>query len=450
MDDLLKFIAEVNKRMGISLPREWQKLGQTQIARRFVGGLNEYFFQTYDGIGTTEFQGEQFQYFSDFHKFWEIHHEEILNARINKEQAKTAARCMASAVMKYGTQIFNVRHETHGLPPRAIAQVRFFTANQDFREPPERQFEKYLQDKTRFEAAVIAEDPADFLRFLGLTRLSQTDKRLDFAKNSAGFLISKKINAFDLAKLFNNNAIEIREALVAAKNVGYGAKKANMLIRDMVELDVWPGLSHYDEIDVASDINTMKVALRARIIQTDIPIISSFLDIFCYQYGYIDTMSAKAWRTVWEEWSKLNPKTAPRSPCVMDFLLYRIGREYCKDILVEFRCEDGHRFFNFGAQQRKCRLCLEKGKSTNVKQVSRMLPCQAESADLPREEGALLLKRENLLTTFGGICIFEPTCTPKTPNFVPFDPPKSISIKGQTSWTSSYAERKRGGGGMMG
>jgi hypothetical protein len=450
VDDLLKFIATVNRRMGIALPQEWQTLGKTQIARRFIEGLNQYFFQTYDGIGTTQFQGEQLQYFSDFHKFWEAHHKDILNARINKEQAKVAARCMASAVTKYGTKIFNVQHHTHGLPLRAIAQVRFFTANQDFREPPERQFEKYLQDTTRFDAAVIQEDPADFLRFLGLTRLSQTDKRLDFAKNSAGFLLSNKIKAFDIAKLFGNNAIEIREALVATKNIGYGAKKANMFIRDMVELNVWPGLSHYDEIDVASDINTMKVALRARILQTDIPIISSFLDIFCYQYGYIDVMSAKAWRAVWEEWSKADPKTAPRSPCMMDFLLYRIGREYCKNVLVEFRCDNGHRFLNFGARQRKCRVCLENGRNMNAKEVSRMLPCQAQSADLPREDGILLLNDENLLSTFEGVCIFEPSCGPKSPDFVAFDPPKSISIKGQTSWTNSYADRRRGGGGMMG
>ncbi len=30
------------------------------------------------------------------------------------------------------------------------------------------------------------------------------------------------------------------------------------------------------------------------------------------------------------------------------------------------------------------------------------------------------------------------------------NPPKSIYIKGQTSWTNSYAYREKGGGGMMG
>ena len=77
-----------------------------------------------------------------------------------------------------------------------------------------------------------------------------------------------------------------------------------MFIRDMVELGVWPDLSGFDRVDVASDINTMKLALRTGILKTDIPLISSFLDIFCYQYGYIDEMSAQAWRVVWEEWKR--------------------------------------------------------------------------------------------------------------------------------------------------
>lgn len=445
MDDLLKFINEINKRIGISLPKNWQTLESAEVAKRFISGINEYFFQTYDGIGVTEFQGEQHQYFSEFHKFWEAHHEQILNAKIDRQKATVAAKCLSNAIAKFGSGILHLRHETHGLPAKAIAQVRFFTANQDFREPPEQQFEKYLADKTRFEARVIEQDPADFLRFLGLTRLSQTDKRLDFAKNAAKFLLSNNIHAVEIAKTFGNNATEIRKGLVGAKNIGYGAKKANMFIRDMVELDVWPGLSHYDEIDVASDINTMKVALRAGILHTDIPLLSSFLDVFCHQYSYIDETSAKAWRAVWEEWSKLDSRTAPRSPCVMDFLLYRIGREYCKDMLVEYRCTNGHRFFYFGGQIRKCRTCLAK-----VLQVSKRLPCQADVSELPREDGTLLLKAENLLSTFGGVCIFEPTCKPKEPSFVALDPPKSISVKGQTSWTNSTADRKRGGGGMMG
>jgi len=227
-------------------------------------------------------------------------------------------------------------------------------------------------------------------------------------------------------------------------NIGYGLKKANMFIRDMVELKVWPNLKRFDGIDVASDINTMKLALRTRILHTDIPLLSSFLDVFCHQYGYIDEMSALAWRTVWEEWRNSAPKSAPRSPCLMDFFLYRVGREYCKDNLVQYRCEGGHAFHYFGARLRRCRLCRSA-----VKPVASMLPCQVEAKDLPREDDVLLLSEDNILRTFDGVCPFENVCRPKTAAFRLLDPPKSISIKGQTSWTSAYADRERGGGGMM-
>jgi hypothetical protein len=450
VDSLIKFVAEINRKMGIDLPTNWRTLTDPEIARRFLSGVNEYFFQTHADLGTTVFQEQDFQYFSEFHKFWEANHAEILDARINETQCRVAAKCLANAVSKYGRQILSLTANTHGLGKEAVAQVRFLTANQDFREPPEDQFGRYLEDPTEFDASSVHQDPAAFLHFLGMTRLSQTDKRLDFAKNAALFLVDKKIKAFGIAGHFGNNAVEIREALVNAPNLGYGSKKANMFIRDMVELGVWPGLSHYDEIDVASDINTMKLALRTRILQTNIPLLSSFLDIFCWQYSYIDEMSAAAWRRVWELWTEIDARSAPRSPCLMDFMLYRIGREYCDDDVVEFRCERGHAFLHFGARLKNCKLCMAEGRKTPAKPGLRVLPCQVNSHDLPRENGKLLLSNDNLLTVFDGVCIFENSCEPKARGFRSFDPPKSISIKGQTGWTNSYADRERGGGGMMG
>jgi hypothetical protein len=288
------------------------------------------------------------------------------------------------------------------------------------------------------------------LKFLGMTRLSQTDKRLDFARNAARFLLEKGISAYDIAEYFNNDAVQIREALLNALNMGYGLKKAHMFIRDMVELKVWSALGNFDKIDVASDINTMKLALRTRILQSDVPLLSSFLDVFCYQYGYIDGMSAGAWRAVWEEWKEFDPATAPSSPCQMDFLLYRIGREYCDDMVVQYTCENGHRFYYFGARLRNCPICRRAGIRTSAEPKRRFLPCQLSPSDLPRERGKLLLRGDNLLRIFDGVCIFENVCEPKTEKFRALNPPKSISIKGRTSWTSSYAHRERGGGGMMG
>jgi len=129
----------------------------------------------------------------EFHKFWEARHEKILNARIHRNQARLAAQALSNATKKYGKEILGATHKTQGLSPQAVAQVRFFTANQDFRQSPESQFAKYFEDPTRFDAREIAEDPEDFLKFLGMTRLSQTDKRLDFARNAARFLLERNM-----------------------------------------------------------------------------------------------------------------------------------------------------------------------------------------------------------------------------------------------------------------
>jgi len=101
-----------------------------------------------------------------------------------------------------------------------------------------------------------------------MTRLSQTDKRLDFARNAARFLLDKNISAFEIASYYNDDAVQIREALVNTPNIGYGLKKANMFIRDMFEWNIWLGLKNFDKMDVASDINTIKLALRTGILQT--------------------------------------------------------------------------------------------------------------------------------------------------------------------------------------
>lgn len=441
------FIEILNREIGVSVSDDWYATaGEIILAKKVLEKLNEYFFQTYDGIGVARLNDKEYQYFSDFHKYWESHHAEIINARINREQAKLAARALHEANVKFSESIFNVTLNTRGLTQKAIAQVRFFTANQDFREPPEDQFGKYLEDDTQFDARNIEDDPSDFLKFLELSRLSQNDKRLDYAKHAAEFLLRKEINAFQIAEFYDNDAQRIREGFLESVGMGYGRKKTDMFIRDMAVLGVWPNLLNMNVIDVASDRNTMKLALRTRILQTEIPLLSSFLDIFGYQYGYIDAMSAAAWRAVWEEWRIIEPDTVPSAPCMMDFLLYRIGREYCDDKLVEFVCENGHGFFHFGARLKLCRQCR-----AILTPARRIIPCQTQKEQLPRDDdGHLLLDESNLFRVFNGVCIFESVCRSKSDDFRKLSPPKAISIIGRTGWTDSYAFKGEGGGGMMG
>jgi len=55
MSELIEFIEEINSRIGIVLPQDWQKLPNVKVAQRFLQGVNRYFFQTHKGIGTTQF-----------------------------------------------------------------------------------------------------------------------------------------------------------------------------------------------------------------------------------------------------------------------------------------------------------------------------------------------------------------------------------------------------------
>ncbi len=214
----------------------------------------------------------------------------------------------------------------------------------------------------------------------------------------------------------------------------------------MAVLGVWSGLSNMQVVDVASDRNTMKLALRTRILQIDITLLSSFLDIFGYQYEYIDAMSTAAWRTVWEEWKATESLTAPVAPYMMDFLLYRIGREYSEDKLVEFVCDNGHRFFHFGARLKLYHQCRK-----TLTPLRKFLPCQIPIRELLRDEDDTLhLDESNQLLTFDGICIFELACKPKADGFKKLSPLKAISIVGRTGWTDLYAYKDECGAGMMG
>ncbi len=414
-----------------------------EAARKLVSELNAYLYQTGDELGSASFGDEQLQYLSEFHKYWEREHEALLDPSIVDGKVETAARALSSAVRKYGSGLLETPDTSEGLPRPDVAQVRFFTANQDFRRPPLEQYKQFMLDPRQFDATEIAARPEEFLRCIGVSELSQSDKRIQFARNAAKFLLDRHIRAYDLAAECGHNAAAIRDLLIDTPNIGYGLKKANMFLRDMVALDVWQGLDGLWSIDVPSDVNTMKLALRSGILRTAIPLVSSFLDIFCHQVSCVDRFAASAWRSVWVQWCKLDGETAPPSPCMMDSLLYRIGREHCGHILGRYVCENKHSFHYFYGRLRKCIVC-----AAPATMEERLLPCQVDHSQLPRRDGLLLFDSKKLLRCFDGQCILEPACDPRSDAFIAYDAPKSISVKGQTGWTTAYASAA-GGGGLM-
>jgi len=276
--------------------------------------------------------------------------------------------------------------------------------------------------------------------------LSQNDKRVKYAKIAAEILINLSIEPFELFSYFKNDVLQIRNYLINNRGSGFGNKKTDMFLRDMIVLKIWKNPVNFDKINVASDINTVKVALRTGILKTEIPLLSSFLDIFCYQYGLIDEMNALAWRKVWEIWKEIFPNTSLESPCLIDYFVYRIiGKEFCKESLYIFKCESGEHLFKWHSSRNKsCQIC-RKHKAFIIDKI---LPCMDKEGYVSIEKNKFVFGDSALLP---GIkeCPFTKVCQPMSDKFKKLNPPKSISILGQTGWESARTNSDEGGGGLM-
>jgi len=421
--------------------------------KMIVASINKYFFTTYDGIGKTTALDEEFEYFSEFHKFWEKHHGQILNPKIDDFQCEKAADVLHDLYVRYDKQkLFYELYNTQNLNEKEICKIRYFSANQDFRGS--RDFgelaKKYGDDPTIFDKDNILNNPEDFLKNIGITGLSQNDKRVKYAQTAAKILIDKNLEPYDLYTHFDKDILKIRNFLLTNRGTGFGNKKVDMFLRDMVVLGVWKEPQNFDKLDVASDINTVKVALRAKIFKTDIVLLSSFLDVFCYQYGLIDQTNAKAWRRVWEIWKKNHPKECIESPCLIDYLVYRIiGKEFCKESLCLFKCEqESHQFKWHSSRNKTCQLCYRTKIKNNAILLSKKLPCTDNEGHIVIEKNEFVAGDNAALP---GIkeCPFVNVCNPKNKEFKKLNPPKSISILGQTGWESAKTTSDEGGGGLM-
>lgn len=416
-------------------------------ARKVVCAINNFLYTTHAEIGTIEMLGMTFDYFSDFHKFWHHHHEEILGCSIDETNCEKVADALHSVYAATHGDAFKSVWDTCGLTNEQICRVRFLTANQDFRGS--RSFARlahiFENDNTIFDENNIREEPQDFLKSIEVEKLSQNDKRVNYAKNIAEFLLKHECSPYELIDKYDRDVYALRNAMIAC-NAGYGNKKADMFIRDMVVLGIWQNVTGFENINVASDVNTIKVALRTGIIQTEIPLVSSFLDIFCYQYGYIDDMNAKAWRRVWEIWNSKYPHDEMSSPCLLDYFVYNVvGRQFCKESLNIFRGDNcGHVFRWHSSQNKTCQICYCQGaRRQPASVISKVLPCCDEEGHVAilMTEYVKSLPNEQKIRK----CPFADICAGKKLLM----PPKSISIMGKTGWQSAYSVEGQGGGGLM-
>ena len=421
-------------------------------ARLIVKELNSFLYTTNGDIGIIEALGQNYEYFSAFHKYWYEHHEELLNLQISDTRCEAVARALHNVYMVTNGRAFQDIYDTCGLTNEQICQVRYFTANQDFRGS--RKFQDfaavYNNDNSIFDENSIMEDPEGFVHQIHIQSLSQNDKRVQFAQNAARFIVEHNSTPYGIIDCFDRDVFALRQALIAYPGAGYGKKKTDMFIRDMVVLSVWPvnTITGFDRIDVASDVNTIKVALRTGILESEIPLLSSFLDIFGYQYCYVDEKNAAAWRRVFEIWNCLFPQDSILSPCLLDYFVYNVvGKQFCQDKLYMFMGDDcGHVFRWHSSQNKTCQECYRQGiRRKHAHVVAKKLPCN----DL---EGNITIRQTEFYRS--GIaspnieeCPFKHICDDyghKT-----LQPPKSISISGQTGWLSGYSKTGEGGGGIM-
>lgn len=421
-------------------------------AREIVKDINEYLYSYFDDLGTTFALNEEIQYFSSFHKYWENNYKEILNVCIDDAKCEKVADKLNDIYLLTDGNAFSDMYDTVGLSDEQICRVRILTANQDFKGS--RDFatlaEIYRSDPSIFDLQNIYEQPDNFLRELKLTQLSQGDKRLKYAKNIAKYLIDKEVREpFELYLKEQKNLETIRREL-SSSNAGYGNKKTDMFLRDMVVLGVWKDPISFEKIDVASDINTIKVALRTGIISTAIPLVSSFLDIFSYQYEYIDEMNAKAWRRVWEIWKQKYPETTIMGPCLIDYFIYKIvGKQFCKETLYLFKCDDEtHEFYWHSGRNKTCQICYNEGRrQKKAHAIKKIMPCSNDNGEIAIKETKVI---KNNISGLGELreCPFKSICG-LDENYIIKQPPQSISIYGRTGWKDAYTKVGSGGGGIM-
>lgn len=418
-------------------------------AREIVKEINTFLYTSPSNIGSVYELGQSFPYFSAFHKYWHLHHKEILNLQISDEACEKVADSLHEVYVRTEGKAFTEIYDTNGLSAEEICRVRLLTANQDFRGS--RSFkqlsEVYSSDPTIFDEKLIFESSEDFVKSIGITSLSQNDKRVRYAKRISQFLIENNSTPYNIIKAFNDDVTLLRNALIEYEGAGYGNKKTDMFIRDMVVLGVWNNIKGFDEIDVASDVNTIKVALRTGILKSEIPLISSFLDIFCYQYGYVDETNALAWRRVWEIWTKKYPDEAISSPCLLDYFIYNVvGKHFCKFSLNYFVCEDGHGFYWHSANNKTCQICYKETKERKkAKLLCKSLPCDVDEGYIAIDKTPFA--QSKIANPNYHQCPFKCICEQYgNKNLMP---PKSISIMGQTGWKSAYTTEESGGGGLM-
>ncbi|PIU28240.1 MAG: hypothetical protein COT09_05610 [Candidatus Hydromicrobium americanum] len=399
MSNFLEFLEKLAQHCGVKFEtKKFKREDEYELAANILNEINKFLYQKKATLPP--------EYISEFHKYWKENHEKVMLPKVNPNGECSAVAEVLEGI--YESNTIKVQLDTLDLTKEEIANVRFFTAIQDFnidvhaRSNP---FEFYKRHPDCLNPEKVKDNDLlvdELLNFLGAQ--SQRDKRKPWMVNSARLLVEKYgSSAFNICDVHNGDVVEIVRALTAEERYGFSTKKAHMFLRDMADLRVWEYKRNIEKLDVMSDKNTMRVALRTGILQFRISLLASFLDVFCYQYSLVDRLNREAWRKVWEEWNKIPNNCRPPTPASMDYLIFRLGKIACRP---------------------NKRFCPPEKKVAEKKLES-------------------LIPQDRLIFKDDRYCIFSEVCQLDRKIL---NAPNSISIEGRTGWKSGKTNEGGGGG----
>ncbi len=123
MSGFFKFLEKLAEHCGIRFYAEkFKGEDEYELAANILSEINKFLYQKKATLPS--------EYISEFHKYWEENHEKILSTKVNP-----TGECMSVAnVMEdiYKSNTIKVQLDTLDLTKEEIANVRFFTAIQDF------------------------------------------------------------------------------------------------------------------------------------------------------------------------------------------------------------------------------------------------------------------------------------------------------------------------------
>jgi hypothetical protein len=335
MSEFLLFLQRLVSHLQLDVSPEDLERGiqdEYEVAANILHEINRFLYQSHSTLPK--------EYISEFHKYWKASHEEILRPQIGGREACEVAKVLERI---YANHTIRVQLNTLDLNPDEIANVRFFTAIQDFKIDINARinpFELYKLNPDFFSPSKILSNELLVDEFLNrIDADSQRDGRKVWMQRAAKLLIDKyNGSAFNINDSHGGDVCEIKKALAAPERYGFDQKKVDMFLRDMADLHVWTYNKNIEEINVMSDKNTMRIALRTGILQFRIPLLASYLDVYCYQYEMVDRWASKAWRHVWDVWANIPGNHRPPTPASIDYFIYRMGKLACSKSPSRRRC----------------------------------------------------------------------------------------------------------------